>query len=213
MATLSELRDRILRILSDAKGEIYSSDLILDGIVAGLDAILPWIFKQSVVSFTADGETAEFELPDDVYRITSVFESGSGVFLPLSTMTALKAPGDNIAANNDWCMYPEGNLSLANMPDLDITVTVYYAAMWEKPVDDDDVIEAPSWVHRAIVFYAASYAILEKASSSANIRQWNQKIDSGTPVMNPMRDMSTYYLERFRIEMERMPGLVRGTHG
>jgi hypothetical protein len=31
--------------------------------------------------------------------------------------------------------------------------------------------------------------------------------------MNPMKDMSTYYLERFRIEMERMPAMLKGVYG
>jgi hypothetical protein len=133
------------------------------------------------------------------------------MYIPANILSVGKSPGSDLETNQDWMEYPEGYLSLANAPTSDLVV--HYAAVWEAPVDDDDTIEAPSWTHRALVFYAASYALLDKASSASNIRQWNVNIDSGTPVMNPMRDMSSYFMERFTIEMDRMPARIRGVHG
>lgn len=211
MATFSEVRAKVYRVLADPSAQQYSATLINDGIVAALEAILPWVFKRSEVVLEADGETTEFELPEDLYRITAVFDADSGLYLKQNTLSAGDSPGSDLNSNQDWMEYPELSLSLANAPETDITV--FYGATWAVPEDDDDVLEPPSWCTRAIVFYAASYALLEKASSAANIRQWNVQVDSGTPVMNPMRDMSTYYLERFRIEMDRMPARIRGVHG
>jgi hypothetical protein len=211
MATLSDIRDRVYRILADPERGLYTPDLVDDGIKAALEAILPWVFKRDSIVLTADEEAVSFELPEDLYRITAVFSADDGVYLKEDILSAGQAPGSDLESNQDWMEYPEGYINLANAPTED--VTVYYAACWEVPVEDDDVIEAPVWTHRALVFYAASYALLNAASSSANIRQWNVTVDSGTPVMNPMRDMSTYYLERFRIEMERMPSRIRGVHG
>jgi hypothetical protein len=210
MTTLSDLRDRVLRVVNDPSSSQFTADTVNDGILAALEAILPWISKPSIATLVGDAEETEFELPTDIYRITAVFDGTSGTYLPENVMAALKAPGDN-EANNDWMQYPSGSISFANAPEND--VTVYYGAVWGTPVDDDDAIESPTWADRALVFYAASYALLERASSSANIRQWNVQVDSGTPVMNPMRDMSSYFLERFRIEMERMPHYLRGVHG
>lgn len=211
MATLSEIRDRVLRVLSDPSGQQYSSDLVDDGIFAAIEAILPWVFNRKLVVFAGDSTELSFELPADVYRITAVFDEDSGTYIPQNLLSAGQAPGTDLTSNQDWMEYPEGYISLANAPDGDITV--HYGAVWGTPVDDDDELEPPTWSHRAIVFYAASYALLDKASSAANIRQWNVDVDSGTPAMNPMRDMSTYYLDRFRIEMERMPARIRGVHG
>jgi len=201
----------VYRVLADPSAQQYGATLINDGIVAALEAILPWVFKRSEVVLEADGVAKDFELPVDLYRITAVFDADSGLYLKQNTLSAGDSPGSDISSNQDWMEYPEGYLSLANAPLTD--VTVFYGATWAIPEDDDDAIEAPTWCTRAIVFYAASYALLEKASSSANIRQWNVQVDSGTPIMNPMRDMSTYYLDRFRIEMERMPARIRGVHG
>jgi len=211
MATLSEIRERVYRVLADPSGGQYTSALVDDGIVAALESILPWVFKTAIETFDGDGEAVAFEMPADMYRVTAVFDTDSGLYIPQNLLSAGQSPGADLESNQDWMEYPEGYLSLANAPTS--TIVLHYGATWEVPVDDDDVIEAPAWVSRALVFYAASYALLDKASSAANIRQWNVEVDSGTPVMNPMRDMSTYYLERFRIEMERMPARMRGVYG
>ncbi len=211
MATLSDLRDRVLRILSDPGGGQFEPDLIDDGLRASLDAILPWVFKRDVATLEADGATSSWELPEDLYRITAVFDADSGLYIENNSLSAGTAPGAEIQSNQDWLEYPEGEISLARAPDSD--VTLFYGARWAEPEADADEIEAPSWCHRALVFYAASYALMEKASASANIRQWNVRVDSGSPVMNPMKDMSSYYLERFKIEVDRMPARVRGVHG
>ena len=211
MATLLEIRERIYRVLSDPTRGQYSTDLVDDGIAAALEAILPWVFKRSVFELDGDGVEVSFELPADLYKIIAVLDTDTGMYVPANIMSVGIAPGADLDTNQDWMEYPEGYISLANAPSS--TVIVHYGATWEIPAEDDDVIEAPIWTHRALVFYAASYALLEKASSASNIRQWNVNIDSGTPVMNPMRDMSSYYMERFVLEMERIPARIRGVHG
>jgi len=213
MTTLSTLRERITRILSDPTGQQYPSDLLDDGIVAALEAILPWTFKQSTALLEADydNDVVSFELPDDLYRITAVFDADSGIYIPQNTMSAGMSTGEDLTSNQDWMEYPEGFLSLANAPEEDVILN--YGAVWDVPSTDDDEIEAPTWCHRALVFYTCSYSLLEKASSASNIRQWNVAVDSGTPAMNPMRDMSSYFFDRFVMEMERMPQKVRGVRG
>lgn len=211
MATLSELRDRVFRVVADPGGQQFSTGLINDGIVAALESVLPWVFKRSVETLTADGILTSFALPLDLYRIVAVFDTDSGIYIPKNILSSGESPGHDLESNQDWMEYPEGYLSLANAPDGDMIL--HYGAVWDVPVDDDDVIEPPEWIHRALVFYAASYILLDRATAAANIRQWNVEVDSGTPIMNPMRDMSTYFLERFRIEMERVPARIRGVHG
>jgi hypothetical protein len=211
MATLSDLREKTLRVLSDPTGQQYSGDLLDDGIRAALAAILPWLWKRSLEVIECDGEEVTFELPADMYRVVAVLDDTLGMYIPQNILSAHTAPGKDLVTNQDWMEYPEGYISFANPPEGD--VQVHYGAVWAEPVNDDDVIEPPTWCHRAIIFYAASYALLEKSSSSANIRQWNVTVDSGTPIHNPMRDMSTYYYERFTAEMEHMPAMARGVYG
>jgi hypothetical protein len=211
MASLSDVRNRVYRLLSDASAQQFSAELIDDGINAALVAILPWIFKKSTETLTGDGTETEFELPEDLYRVIAVLDEDTGLFIPQNSLSAGQSPGSDILSNQDWLEYPEGSISFANPPGSD--VILYYGATWASPVDDDDELECPPWLSFAITYYAASYTLLDKASSASNIRQWNVSVDSGTPVMNPMKDMSTYFLERFRIEMDRVPSRMRGVHG
>lgn len=211
MATREQLRAQVQRLLSDTDGSLYNQDLYNDGIAAALEAILPWVFKNAQETLAGNETLTEFELPDGLYRITGVLDETNGIFIPASNLSAYTSPGSNIQVNNDWVEYPEGSISFAVAPIGNIIL--YYGAVWEQPEDDEDEIEAPDWIERALAFYTASYVLLSPASSASNIRQWNLNIDSGTPVMNPMRDMSTYFMERFRIEMERMPSRIRGARG
>jgi len=213
--TRAILKQRIARVLKDTTGTEFDPDLIVDGIYAALDAVLDWYPKSGIdTSIVGDGEEVSFPLPADLYRIVAVFDGYNGLYLPTSTMSALAAPGDNIEANQDWIEWPEGYITFANPVTTDETMTVYYGAIWTKPAADADVIETPTWMDKALTFYACSYCLLSQATASAKIRQWNvAQVDSGTPVMNPMRDMSTYFLERFEIEMKRAPARLRGVRG
>ena len=208
MAELTDIRDRVYRVLSDLDGTQFDVDLIDDGVVAAHDAILPWVFKRENATLEGDGEILSFQLPTDLFRIVTVYDTDQGVNIPQNLMSAYQSPGQNIETNNDWIEYPHGYISFANAPESD--VTLFYGAKGTYPVDDSDILEVPDWVLQAIVFYAASYSLLEKASNSANIRQWNVSVDSGTPIMNPMKDMSTYYLERFEHYMSQIPSVERG---
>jgi len=211
VTTLSGLRTVVYRLLSDTDQVQFDADFVDDGIRAALFAILPWLFKRKQVSFAADGETTEFTLPTDLYMIISVFDADSGIYLKKNTLSAGMSPGSDLETNQDWLEYQEGSITFANAPEED--PIAYYGAYWDIPTADADVLEPPIWSHTALAYYAASYALLQKASAASNIRQWNVEVDSGTPAMNPMRDMSSYYLDRFRIEMDRIPSRPRGVHG
>jgi hypothetical protein len=169
MTQLTDVRDRVYRVLSDLDGTQYDVDLIDDGIVAAHDAILPWVFKRSNVTLAGDGETLSFQLPADLYRIVAVYDTNLGVNIPQNLLSAYQSPGQNIETNNDWTEYPNGYISFANAPEED--VTLFYGAKWTYPSGDTDVLELPDWLLQAIVLYAASYSLLEKASNSANIRE------------------------------------------
>lgn len=208
MAKLSEVRDMVLRLLSD-DGTQFDADLTLDAISAAHKAVLPWIFKQAKATLAGDGDITAFSLPSDCYRIVSVYDDDEGLFVPKGAMGPGTSPADNVNINNDWVEYPKGYLSFANAPAANIVL--HYGAYWSEPATDETELEVPDCLLTPIVLYAASYSLLQKASSASNIRQWNVKIDSGTPVMNPMRDSSQYLLERFKIEMSTLPITDKGT--
>ena len=113
MATLSELRARILRLLDDPEGAGYSDDLLLNAISAALDAILPWAPKTSISSITGDGTTKAFPLPTDLYEIEALVDESTGEVLPRSVLAPGLLLGVNSRNNNDWLEYPSGSISFA----------------------------------------------------------------------------------------------------
>jgi hypothetical protein len=112
-------------------------------------------------------------------------------------------------AEQSWVEYPEGHIAFMQ-PLSTSGAKLYYSGMWAKPALDADSIEAPAITHVGIVLFAASYCLLSKASASANIRQYNTKVDSGIPIHNPEAEMSTYFLRRFEAEMNRHPSRAKG---
>jgi hypothetical protein len=112
-------------------------------------------------------------------------------------------------AEQSWVEYPEGHITFMQ-PLSTSGAKLYYSGMWAKPALDADSIEAPAITHVGIVLFAASYCLLSKASASANIRQYNTKVDSGIPIHNPEAEMSTYFLRRFEAEMNRHPSRAKG---
>lgn len=217
MTTLSDLRNRCLRILGDDTGSQFSDELLNDGVMAALDAILSWYPKSQTLVCEGDDEKTSFDLPADFYRIAAVFDSNTGMYIPAATMAPFQSPGGNIEANQDYLEFPDGSIVFANALVAETSCTVYYYASWPHVTEDDDlndwVIPTPIWLDTALALYTSSYALLQKASQSSNIRQWNVDVDSGTPAMNPMRDQSGYLMERFAIEMNRIPARMRGVRG
>src|SRR3990172_11308351 len=126
MATLSEIRERVYRVLADPSGGQYTSALVDDGIVAALESILPWVFKTAIETFDGDGEAVAFEMPADMYRVTAVFDTDSGLYIPQNLLSAGQSPGADLESNQDWMENPEGYLSLADLKSTRLNYSHHY---------------------------------------------------------------------------------------
>ena len=109
----------------------------------------------------------------------------------------------------DFLEFPEGKITFSKAPSTD-GIKLYYAAVWNKPADDTDVIDVPDVYLTAVSLYAAAYSLLNKATSAAQIRQYNTKTDSGTPEQNPSQRQADYLLKWFETEMNRHPVDIKG---
>jgi hypothetical protein len=215
MTTLAELKRQIIHLLGDVEdaganptaGKQYSASLLLEGVCAGLDAILPWVPKAHDTLLSGDGVTQAFALPAGLYRVEAVYDLQASLLVSGGLLTAGNTWGP--LAEQSWMEYPEGYLTFMK-PLLSSGARLYYSSLWAKPALDADAIEPPAITHIGIVLFAASYCLLSKASASANIRQYNTKVDSGVPVHNPEAEMSTYFLRRFEAEMNRHPARAKG---
>jgi hypothetical protein len=217
--TFAELKAKIVRILGDTvvpgtsggpetAGQIYEADLLKDAVHAALDAITVRCFKPSTFTIKPSGEATA--LPDDVIDIEAVYDETNSVFLEKLNMQVDKARIPT--RGNGWLLYPAGYVSLAAVIDGEVGATVYYSATWAKPEDDEDPIDTPQMAATALTYFAASYCLLNTATQTASIRQFDTKVDSGKPTDNPAEQMSTYFMKRFELELQRIPPSQKAMH-
>lgn len=207
MATLDELRFQIFRLLGTPDGTGYEDALILDAISMAFDAILPWIPKTVTTTFTGDGSTTSFVLPSHLYELEAIVDE-QGEVLPRAILAVGQHIGTRSDNINDWLEYPSGSVTFSKPLSTDEVYTVYYLAHWNKPTADTDKaasMEPPEIATIGIVLYASAYAIFPAAVGASEIRQFNTRIDSGTPEQNPMQKTALYILDLFQKEMSRHP--------
>lgn len=213
MATYSDLKRRVLYLLEDPTGEGYADELILDACCSALDAILPWLPKASSTTLTGDGSAISFDLPSDFYDVEAVVIDESGLILPRAVFSPGLYTGENIQADNDWKLFPADQISFSKAPAAGDTYTLYYSARWAKPTESNVntfVLETPDHVLAGLSFYATAYLNTPGASSTASIRRFNTRVDSGNPEHNPMQKAVGFLMGLFQQEMNRLPKRTKG---
>jgi len=167
-------------------------------------AILPWMPKTAKTSLTA-GDTV-YALPDDFYAVEAVVIQSTGEIVPQAMFAPGSFHGANISGNNDWIEYPAGSLSFSK--ELPGDYDLYYLAVWtplgDTP-DEDLTLEPPNASMTGMAFYSAAYALQPQAVNTAEVRQFNTRVDSGNPEHNPLQDAALYLLKLFQNEMNRHP--------
>lgn len=226
MITLAGMKVRVIDLIGDsvAVDELYgtplvpvrggqtSASILLAGVESALDAISSRTWKPSV--FEIGGGLSSADLPEDLIDIEGVRDLTTGDLLP---QIPLQVGGSFRGASNGWMLYPSKTIAFMNALGTG-GAKVYYSAVWSKPKTDiytpdldDAILDAPVTLITAIAFYTTSYCLLERASESAVLRQYNTKVDSGQPIDNPLKDMSNTFLDRFEGEMKRFPQKQKGS--
>lgn len=208
MATLGELRLRILRLLDDPEGAGYPNELLFDGMSAALDAILPWAPKTATITLACNGVLTTFALPADLYDIESLVAK-NGEVLPRISLSPGNFLGVSAPNPYSWLEYPAGSVSFGKAPP-DI-VTLYYLAYWDKPstFNADFVLTTPGYVIHGLALYSMAYALNPAAVGVAEINPYKTRVDSGTPEHNPLQRSVSFIMEAFTREMNRHPKHMR----
>ena len=213
MTTYADVVYRLDRIIAGVETQV-EDELKHDAICAALDAILPWHGKRSIQDISGDGELSSFDLASDLYEIDAVQLNSTGEFLPSAMLSSGLFRGDNSAGGNDWIEYPSGVLSLSKVLGSADSLTVYYRAHWDKPTSKDDttfVFTTPEYLDKPLIYYASAYCISPQAITTATVRQYATKIDSGTPIHNPLADSAVFLLRLFHDLMNSYPKQITGS--
>lgn len=204
MTTLSELTERIQRTLAaigtdDQFDESVDIDLIVDGISAAHNAILPWVPKQSTATIAQGTET--YTLPDDLYQIEAVYDPSTNENIGKLTFE----PGD-LRENRYWVRYPYGSITLNEETANDYTL--YYLAHWSPITTQADLegdLEPPDYCITPMVYYATAYVLLPQSVQTSSIRQFQTRVEAGHPEHNPLEKSVKFLLTLFQQEMDSFP--------
>lgn len=213
MTTFGDFSNRLLHALGAEANTTYSPDLIWESCVNALNAILPWCPNLQVATLTVLANTKTVALPSGCWRIEAVQDDTTGLIMPRFDLRPGQVRRNASDRKNfsDWMEYPKGSVYLSNATETDKTLTVYYIATWAKPANKADttfVIPAPEGAMTGMVYYAASHCLVPGSVNSAQIRQFNTKVDSGTPVDNSLEVEAKFLRLLFIEEMKSLPKYV-----
>ncbi len=226
------LKGKIIRLLGDtiqlnesgesiaapAHGAQTSAEILADAVEAALAAVCTRLPKSLAVEYS-DG--LSFGIPVGLIDIDGVYDPASDLYIPQVQIRANQsAYGDPNLTGNGWSLYSppgfttedpnDGVITFLSKIEASKSVILYYAGHWEVPVDDEDVLETPSSLTTPLALYGASYCMLQRASSTGNLKQYDTQVDSGKPTDNPNMDVSNSFLKRYDIELSRLPMRVSG---
>lgn len=214
MATdYGDLKQRVLYMLEDPAGDGVTEEQLLGACYAALDAVLPWYPKAASTSLIGDGSSRSFDLPVDFYEVEAVVLDETGLILPKAVFIPGQYIGENIQQDNDWILFPSGKISFSKPIDGGATYTLYYSAIWGKPPTtnpDGTALETPDFLLTGLTFYMAAYLNAPGASSTASVRRFATRVDSGNPEHNPMQKAVVFLMTLFQQEMNRLPKRTRG---
>lgn len=214
MAVLEDLTARVLRLLGAVDTDTYDPALLIDGINAGLEAILPWTPNTATYQLTGDGSQTVFALPTDLYDLEAVVVNETGEILHRANLTPGAIHGENISGTNDWLLYPNDQITFSKAIPNNNLYDLFYLAYWEElDITDpgETTVAIPRSSELGVVLYAAAYTIWPAAVGAAEYGTFKNRVDSGNPEHNPMQKAANYLLGLFQQEMNRHPRYQKAT--
>jgi hypothetical protein len=224
--TFGSFKTMLLATLGAVEGTTYGDDLLWNAACLAEDAILPWVPNQKFVELTS-GSGPTLAVPSDCFNIEAVVDGIDGTVLERVTLIpGRKRPvaGTTKVSSYDWFEYPKGYINFGVTPvNPNVQVvdengvassgsarpfTVYYQGAWEKPeseTDDTFILPVPDVAITGMLYWAAAHCLIPSSNVSSQIRQFNTRVDSGTPVDNVLQESAAFLRKIFIEEMNRLP--------
>lgn len=203
MLTWAAYRDRVRRtILDDAivdgNDPKWSNDQLLDCVRWSLQEFAAHTAVATATSFTMDGETTQIVVPEHAYE--SLIEAGMLTVTENDSLEYLK-PSRRVlgttevahAGERSFWEWPRNILNLTFIPIAGAVVEVCYFALYNAPVNDNDIINIPAWAEQAVAYLMGAAAMAGKSVQTADIRRWLAKPDSGTPIQNSLIQQTDHF--------------------
>jgi len=162
---------------------------------APADSVEP-LSKGSMMVYLEDASTAKYLL----YR-----ESRPKASWP----TGLAPASDS--KTRYYSEYPSGTICLSFIPAAGTSLKLSYFKIWDAPVNDNSVIPFPTMLEQPFAYLVAALAMEPLGVQASNIRQWNRKVDSGTPEHNPLLRQQEHFIKEAYRFLAKLPPQDRET--
>jgi hypothetical protein len=214
MAAWSEIKARIISLLGNRSQQVEDADLLEWFNQAQRNFAIRHTASQNVQSYDGDGSTIEFDLPADFLGDYAVFWDDEDTFLePKDFKPGIRwdwDETDDTYRPYGYILWPVSKLTVFHAPESGTgNLKLYYWGMYSDIAGDTSVLEPPVWAHEALIFYTLALSMVPAFVDTANIRQWNQRVDSGRPVDNPLLGAFNTLMAQYHEALSTWPKQVR----
>jgi hypothetical protein len=219
MAAWSEIKARLIVLLGNRYQQLGSNadaNLIAWWNQAQLNFAIRHTAPQAVASYDGDETTREFDLPADFLKDYAVYWNDGGKEHFLEPKNFKPGIDWDLEATTDthrpygYILWPADKLTVFHAPEVGVgNLRLYYFGLYADVVGDTSVLEPPVWAHEALLFYTLALSLVPEFQDTAAIRQWNQRIDSGRPVDNPLLQAFDALLKQYHESLTLWPKQVR----
>jgi hypothetical protein len=188
---------------TDVSNATWSPDELRGYANAALDELSGHTARQRVHSLTVEVSTLVLEMPADLLALGPVSVAVPGtlekqLMVPIERRPGGTYPPDSSLSvrENSYYEWPVGVLNFMRSLQAGTAVSAGYYAYWPEIQTDSDVLGIPRWMEGAIYWYVLASAMYKPGIQAAQIRQYNTRRDSGSPIDNPLLEFSKYAMRR-----------------
>jgi hypothetical protein len=205
----TQIRRSILADVSEKRAR-WSDEILMDCVNWAMDEFCAHTAVATAVQYAASG-VGPYPVPENIYE---KLEHAGMVYLTSEGASPTDyeylnpiryTEGLDLTADRGFYEWPEGSLYLAKAPSESGIVGIRYYAYYNTIVTDEDEMPVPRWALPAIGYLTAAYALSGDAIKSANIRQWAESPEKGTPEDNSLRRQQEWMLELYHRELSKFP--------
>lgn len=184
--TWSDLRDDVRAIISDDVEPYTVQD---DTLLRYANYGLQWVATRHPRSLRATAPVVDglATLPDGWRKLDAVYAAQTPVEQrDLSLDGPFPAPGECVVVSDDEIRFGAATGE----------AEIYFQTGYPAIALDDDAIPLPRHLEEALLYYVASRGLSQRAANSANLDQFDRKVDSGKPTDNPLLQMAGHYKQQ-----------------
>jgi len=201
---IARMRSNIFRdtVVDDETGEYrYTDAQIIIALEWALDLFALHTADAATASLTLNGRV--YSLPVDIYDGTPIDQCitvkmiGTDLKVKEVIDPVKYTIGMDSIFGRGFYTFPERTLNLTFDPSFSGTLSIDYYKYWFAPQVGIDVLTIPKWAVSAVSYLTGAYVISSYALTSASIRQYNTKNDSGNPEQNPIKEQQKWWINTY----------------